>query len=400
MKLFTTKEARNALFIGALCACSYLAVYYARNMLSPVTPKMLKSGFLETTIATLSSVYFMTYAIGQLINGAIGDRIKARYMVSVGLIMAGVCNFLVGRFSDIPAVLVLSYGASGYFLSMIYGPLTKVIAENNPPLYITRCSLGYTFASFLGSPLAGVAAAALPWQNVFSSGGVILAVMGILCFLAFLLLEQKGVIRYRPRDLQKERGGNVKALFERQIVKYTLISIITGIIRTSVVFWLPTFINQYLGFSEERSATIFTVATFVIAATPFVSIFLYERLGYYMERTMQIGFALSILMFLMVYFVKLPVLNIAFMVGAIMTANFASNMLWSTYCPSLKSTGLVSFATGFIDFVSYMAAASANILFANAVTSIGWGNLILVWAGLSISGLLVSFMGKRIIIHE
>lgn len=400
MKLFAKAEARNALFIGFLCACSYLAVYYARNMLSPVTPQMLQSGFLETTIATLSSAYFMTYAIGQLVNGAIGDRIKARYMVSVGLVLAGVCNFLIGFFSDIPVILIIAYAASGFFLSMIYGPMTKVIAENNTPVYVTRCSLGYTFASFLGSPLAGVAAAAMPWRQVFSSGGVIIATMGVLSFIAFLVLEKRGIVRYRPYDPGKEQGGSIKALLERQIVKYVLISIITGVIRTSVVFWLPTYINRYLGFSAERAATVFTVATFVIAATPFVSVFLYERLGYHMERTMQIGFSISVLMFLLVFLIKVPVLNIVFMVVAIMTANFASNMLWSTYCPSLKDTGMVSFATGFLDFVSYMAAAVANILFANAVSVIGWSGLILVWLGLTLAGLAVSFTGKHIIIRE
>ena len=400
MKLFAKAEARNALMIGFLCACSYLAVYFARNILSPVTPQMIESGFSETTIAALSSAYFMTYAIGQLINGAIGDRIKARYMVSVGLVMAGVCNFLVSLFSDIPAVLTVTYAASGFFLAMIYGPMTKVIAENNPPVYATRCSLGYTFASFLGTPLAGVAAALLPWRGVFSSGGVILAIMGALCFVSFLAMEHRGIVRYRPHDPGRERGGSIKALLKHQFVKYIAVSILTGVIRTSVVFWLPTFINQYLGYSAERSATIFTVATCVIAATPFISIFVYEHLGYHMERTMKIGFSLSALSFLLVFLIQSSVISIVLMVVAIMTANFASSMLWAVYCPSLKGTGMVSFATGFIDFVSYMAAAAANLVFANAVTAIGWGPLILVWAGLSLMGLLVSFVGKHIIIVE
>ena len=400
MKLFAKAEARNALMIGFLCACSYLAVYFARNILSPVTPQMIESGFSETTVAALSSAYFMTYAIGQLINGAIGDRIKARYMVSVGLIMAGVCNSLVGLFSDIPAVLTVAYAASGFFLAMIYGPMTKVIAENNSPIYATRCSMGYTFASFLGTPLAGVAAALLPWRGVFSSGGVILVIMGTLCFVSFLAMERRGIVRYRPHDPGRERGGSIKALLKHQFVKYIAVSILTGVIRTSVVFWLPTFINQYLGYSAERSATIFTIATFVIAATPFISIFVYENLGYHMERTMKIGFTASALSFLLVFLLKTSLISIILMVVAIMTANFASTMLWSVYCPSLKGTGMVSFATGFIDFVSYMAAAAANLIFANAVTVIGWGPLILVWMGLSLMGLLVSFVGKRIIIVE
>ena len=65
-------------------------------------------------------------------------------------------------------------------------------------------------------------------------------------------------------------------------------------------------------------------------------------------------------------------------------------MLWSIYCPSLCDTGMVSMATGFLDFLSYMAAALATSVFAHAVTDIGWGNLILVWTGLMAIGIIIS----------
>ena len=69
-------------------------------------------------------------------------------------------------------------------------------------------------------------------------------------------------------------------------------------------------------------------------------------------------------------------------------------MMWSRYCPSLRDTGMVSSATGYLDFVSYMAAAAATTLFANAVESIGWGNLILVWFALMAVGFIITFPRK------
>jgi len=78
------------------------------------------------------------------------------------------------------------------------------------------------------------------------------------------------------------------------------------------------------------------------------------------------------------------------MVLAILSCNCASSMLWSRYCPSLRDTGMVSSATGFLDFTSYMAASVSSSIFANAVTAIGWGSLVLVWAGLMTAGVIVS----------
>jgi sugar phosphate permease len=80
-----------------------------------------------------------------------------------------------------------------------------------------------------------------------------------------------------------------------------------------------------------------------------------------------------------------------FLVLGVLSSNCASSMLWSRYCPSLRDTGLVSTATGFLDFVSYMAASAASSIFANAVSDIGWGNLILVWVGLMVAGVAVIF---------
>ena len=72
---------------------------------------------------------------------------------------------------------------------------------------------------------------------------------------------------------------------------------------------------------------------------------------------------------------KNPWLNIVLIVLAIMASNGAATMIWSRYCPGLRDTGMVSAATGFLDFVSYMAAAVSSTLFANAVSGIGWSNL-------------------------
>ena len=61
--------------------------------------------------------------------------------------------------------------------------------------------------------------------------------------------------------------------------------------------------------------------------------------------------------------------------------------MWSIYCPSLRDTGVVSGATGFLDFISYMAAALASSIFPYAVDVIGWGGLILVWFALVAIGM-------------
>lgn len=385
-----SNNAKKAIFIGSLCSVSYLAVYIARNILGAVTPEMIEGGYSESFIGTVSSIYFVCYAVGQLINGVIGDKIHAKWMIFMGLLGAGVANLVFSLVAATPVFAIAAYGAAGFFLSMIYGPMTKVVSENTEPLYATRCSLGYTFASFFGSPSAGILATFLAWQSVFAVGSGLLLVMAVVSFVFFMAFERRGIVKYGQYKPLEKGTGNIKVLLDRQIVKFTLISILTGVVRTSVVFWLPTYINQYLGFSTEVSSTLFTVATFIISFTSFIAVFTYERLGHNMNKTVLIMFISAALFFTLTYFVKSPVFNMIFIVLAIMSSNGAASMLWSRYCPSLRDTGMVSTATGFLDFVSYMAAAAANLIFANAVSAIGWGNLILVWLALMIIGVVVA----------
>ena len=393
MKTKMKPNLRNALYIGTLCAVSYLAVYVARNILSAVTPQMLETGnFTKDYIGNASSIYFIFYAVGQLINGIIGDKIKAKYMLSMGLFLAGVTNFVFPYLAGSPQTALYIYGMTGFFLAMIYAPMTKVVAENTDPIYTTRCSLGYTFASFLGSPLAGVIAGIMAWQSVFATSSIILFAMAITCFVCFTIFERKGIVKYGQYDRKTESGkkppltSSLMLLIRRQIIKFSFIALLTGVVRTTVVFWLPTYIAEYLNFPADKAAFLFTAATLVICSAAFISVFVYERLGNNMDLTILVMFTSSTLFFGGCYLVSSPIPNMIFIVLAVISANAAATMLWSKYCPSLRDTGMVSSATGFLDFLSYMAAAASNAF----SSFISWQILIAIWFALMVFGVIIA----------
>ena len=388
--------AKNAVLLGGLCAISYLAVYIARNMLTATTTQIREAGaFTDNALGTLSSIYFITYACGQLINGFLGDKIKPKYMISFGLMLAGVCNALFSALADYPMAAFISYGSSGFFLSMIYGPLTKVIAENTEPIYATRCSVAYTFSSLIGTPVAGLVAVLVAWRVAFQVSAGSLLLMGALCLLSFAILEKKGIVKPNITIRAPEKGGKIKVLLERQILKFTVIAIITGVVRTAVVFWLPTYLEQHLHFSPDTATMLFTLCTSILSVTSFITVFTYEALRRNMNLAILIYFTVSTSAFGLLLFVPNNTMNIVVMLLAIMACQCADSLMWSRYCPSLYDTGMTSTATGYLDFLSYMAAATASSIFPHAKDVIGWNGLILVWAGLMLIGILVSLPFKK-----
>jgi OPA family glycerol-3-phosphate transporter-like MFS transporter len=250
ISLKLSAKAKRAIAIGTLCASSYLAVYFARNILSAVSPQMQADGYSKEYIGSISANFLLFYALGQLLNGWLGDRIKARYMISFGLLFAGMANFFVYRLIDSPAVAQLLYGVMGIFLAMIYGPMTKVVAENTEEPYTVRCSIGYTFSSLFGTPLAGLLAAFFVWQGVFAVSSAVLVIMAVLCFLLFAVFEKKGIIKHIRIDKAEKGSGNIKLLIKRQIVKFAFVAMIDislawTIDRSSLSIFAKAFATRY-----------------------------------------------------------------------------------------------------------------------------------------------------------
>jgi sugar phosphate permease len=251
--------------------------------------------------------------------------------------------------------------------------------------------------------VAGALAAIMAWQSVFTVSSIALIVMSIACFAVLLYLEKKGIIvhnRYKKfKDVYEKRSffGNIAVLLKRRILLFALVSVLTGVVRTAVVFWLPTYFSEYLGFAPKTAAAVFTVATLLISLTVFLTVVVYKLFRSNMDLTLFATFTLSALFFLGVFLIKQPILNVFMIVMAVMCANSAATVLWSMYCPTLKDTGIVSAATGFLVFIGYIASSLSSTLFANAVDSIGWGNLIIVWMGLMILGPLamVPYLFKK-----
>ena len=391
------RNVKNALSLGLMCIFSYLGCYMARSVLSVVATDMRAStSFTVEDIGVFSTAFMIVYACGQLVNGRLGDLFRAKWLVGGGLFFAGVFNFLM-PFSSSVILTTVIYAVSGFFQSMIYSPLMRVVAENTLPKYASRCSLGFSVASFLGTPVATLLAAFFNWKYAFFGAGIFMMFLGFVCFVFFTYFEKKGVIVYKEKVKGEKQKTDVVLLIKRGIIIQTIVAILTGIVRTSVVFWIPTYLVEYLNFSADGAGVVVSFATIMKSMSPYFGVLLiYER--FFKRRSNSstaFMFLIGMVGFLGMYFFPNPVINIVFMTVALLLSGCASSMVFSVYCPSLYDTGMVSTATGFLDACSYLGAALANFLFANAITSIGWKNLILVWSALMLVGLITFAFAKK-----
>lgn len=153
-----------------------------------------------------------------------------------------------------------------------------------------------------------------------------------------------------------------------------------------------------MNFSEKSATGVYSVVTAAISISPYFGVWCYHFFfKKNIEKTNLVSFAVGAVCFFLMCFAKNAWVNVALLIFALLGGNIASSILWNVYCPSLRDTGMVSSATGYLDFISYIGGAIANIAFSNAVTYIGWRPLLAIWGVMMLAGAAVGVPWRKML---
>ena len=100
--------SRKRALVFVTCYLAYSSIYVARLNFSVASALLESVGTLDKTgIGIIGSIFSFTYAISKVPNGYIGDRIPARKMIAVGLLIAGVSNLVIGFMPQFFSIAIL-----------------------------------------------------------------------------------------------------------------------------------------------------------------------------------------------------------------------------------------------------------------------------------------------------
>lgn len=373
------KKVQSAWRIGSLCIATYLASYVTRNILSVSTPEMIKEAFFtKEYTGLLSSVCFIFYAVGQLINGFIGDMVHPKYMIIMGLGVSSISTFAIPLF-DNRIIHFAAFALIGFGLSMLRGPLMKVISENTAATHARMICTLFSMAGFAGPLIASLLSIFFEWRAVFTVTGIISVFITVASVTVISLLEKRGEIKFTPK---KEKGvlNSILSVFKLEdFFFYMFISAIGEIAGSSITFWIPTYTTEHLGFSGDAASTIYSVVSLTTLFTPFITLVIYEKLIRNGVKLALVMYVLSAIFFIAVRFTAAPLVNVIMLIIAKMAAAAASSIVWSAYIPGLARSGKVSSANGVIDAAGYAMASLANVIFSGSVSRLGWGGIVNMW---------------------
>lgn len=369
-----------------------------RKLLSVTTPVLLQEGYTEEFVGTLSFAYMLMYALGQLVNGRLGDCIRPRWMILTGLSLSGLALILF-PFVPYRPLQAICFGALGFFLSMLRGPLVKLISENTSPKYARWCCTGISVVTYVGPLIAALLAIVFRWQMVFVVGGGIGVAVGAIAWVLLTHLETVGETTFCAPKEKKQRRGYAALFKLDRFVLFLFLSALFEISGASVDAWVSTYLVQRLGFSVETANLVYSAMSAASAICPFLCLVLFRVFREGDARMLQFTLLTAAVLYGLMSLVTHPLFNTVLFVAAVMATSISSSVLWSIYIPGLGKSGQVSTANGVLDFAGYVGAAFASLIFSRAIGAWGWTSTVLLWGAVPLIGCAAVTLNRLVGAH-
>lgn len=157
---------------------TYASFYIGRVNFSVALPGiMAEYGWTRADVGAIGTALFWAYAIGQFINGQLGDKFGSRVLITIGLTISALMNLLFG-FSQAIGVMIIIWAINGYAQSMGWAPSVKTLANWFPPRsrgkMSGRLGTSYILGGAISVALAGFIAVRFGWRATFYAPVVLL----------------------------------------------------------------------------------------------------------------------------------------------------------------------------------------------------------------------------------
>lgn len=167
---------------------TYASFYLCRVNISIAMPKIMEEFSLtKTDMGLVLSSLFLLYAIGQFINGQLGDKLNSKRIITLGLLSSAVMNIVFGFSGGILGLMVVIWGLNGYFQTMGWGPTVKSMANWFPAevrgKISGRLSTSYIIGGAISWLLAGTIIKYFNWRFTFWFPAMFCLLMAIHWFI-------------------------------------------------------------------------------------------------------------------------------------------------------------------------------------------------------------------------
>jgi len=396
---------------------TYAAFYLGRVNISVAMPGIAQEfGLSKTSLGVVLSALFAMYAIGQFVNGQLGDKLNSRLIITIGLLSSAVLNIFFGFTGGIIGLMIVIWGLNGYFQSMGWGPTVKAMANwfpsKNRGKIAGRLGTSYIIGGALSWLLAGTIIKYFDWRATFWIPALIMAGIAIHWYLrANNAPEEIGLpsVEEQEQGIARNEAQVDEHIGFRETLKITLSNPYIwfaafalfglNIVRYGFMSWAPTYMF------EEQGATI-SMAAYKAIAFPVAGGLGAILAGWASDKLFQnrrapVAFFMLIALAFFCYLYRfvpgdnwIVSLIILLLIGFF---TFGPHVLIVAALPAdLGSRKAASSVTGFIDAIGYAGASITGVGTGYLIEHFSWDAAFYFWIfGAIMAACMLIFVWKH-----
>lgn len=391
-----------------ICAAAYFVSYLTRSNFAAVTVEIIaETGWEKSAISAVTTALFISYGIGQVISGWLGDHTRPEMLMAGGLIASAVMNLTIPFCTSISQMTVV-WAVNGLAQAMMWPPISRILAEYCTPADYRKgtmiVSLGSSIATMSIFLLASMCAAWFNWRTLFYIAASTALVMVAVWLVGFKSVERfalsdKNIASSDMSEASKEvpKAAEEKKVFEKvpgslvAIMCVLLISSLCyGALQNSISTWMPNYISESFSISGSMAILSSIIIPIFTTITYPVVLWYYQR--FFKNEVVCAGtmFGMAAVATALIFIFQniLPVVAVL-MLAVVSAAMYGVNFLIALVPKKFDRYGKVSTVSGLINAVVYVGSAASVWGIALIAENFGWGVTILVWGGLCIVGGLV-----------
>lgn len=398
------KNCASPKLIITSCWLAYALAYMLRVNIAVAIPAIVHDlGYSYSQMGLVMSMFFISYTIGQLINGYIGDRINSKILIVVGLGFSAICNIAIVMFPYF-SLIMLFWTLNGFFQSMLWAPMMKLISLWFNINQLSRISFIMASSGIVGYALSWGSTSLLvwkfKWQTAFTYPALLVLLFTIYLFTS---LQEKPQKEEYKDDTSKTMESNIDTMSNGKFLRLVsipsllLIAFSQGVIREGIGIWFPTILNTTERFANESPWFILVLVPIVnllgILLVRFVN---YKHRGNNMRTLIMLFTFISLTnMLLFVFIVKNTSVMIIALFSILALTHGITPILTSSIPFQFVTYRKVSLMAGIIDCAIYMGAAVSGTLSGFIADFYGWRYVVIIWICGGLAGLLFSIWRWR-----
>lgn len=389
-------KGKDVTQLTLIFSLAYMVSYITRINFGAIISEIERVTQLERALLSMAVTgSFITYGVGQLVSGAIGDRLSPKKLVMWGFVCTSCMNALIPLFKN-PYIMTAIWCLNGFAQSFMWPPLVRLMAElfseNDYKKAVTKVSWGSSFGTIIVYLLSPVLIYLFGWQSVFFVSAALGALM--------VFVWNKFTIDVSVKTDITEENPKIKPkeIFSPLIILIMMGIIFQGMLRDGITTWMPTFLAE----TYKMSSITSILSSVILPVFSIVSFGYANRI--YMKKFKNpiscgalffaIGTATALLLTIFKHVnASISIVLLALLTGSMHGVNL---MLICMLPPFLSKEGHISTLSGVLNFCTYVGSALSTYGIATLSKSRGWNLVMLLWVVIAGLGTIMCLISQRV----